>query len=134
MTQPQPMTPTAETLSNAKSAALDARKDANLRLGRVVAVAVAAAWRDLQPDATQVEMGKTIGDSMWCTGRYWTTEGQERAVDQAEMYEMREWVEWLDDDTQDAWQHLTTKLPDDPGTYWKSFRFDLIKSAALPIG
>ncbi|MER6409228.1 hypothetical protein ABT269_38480 [Streptomyces viridosporus] len=135
-------------LGAAADAALDAAQAVYHRLGRAMAVATAAAVRDIltghEPDApfdaAGVELVEGEDGALFPTGRYWTLSGEERTfaetVGEGEagsgIHGMSEWTVYLDDHTQDVWRPLCSRLPGRNGR--PVWRLDLLRAAALPLG
>lgn len=139
--------PGSAALSVASGQALDASEKARDRLGRVMAVAIAAGFRDALADfdhdapfdAAHAELSEGAGGDLSVTGRYWTLAGKERTLaddlgqfdaDHA-VFGINEWANYLDGSTWDVWHPLVTDLPDVDGR--PAYRLDLIQAAALPI-
>ncbi|MFF4292117.1 hypothetical protein ACFY0N_00505 [Streptomyces vinaceus] len=139
--------PTGRQISTAAHDSLAARDAAIDRLGRVMAVVTAAAVRDILTDcdhdagfdAAHVELTEGASGSLFPTGRYWTTSGQELTfastpgVERPEdgIYQMSEWTTYLDDSTRDVWWPLVEELADNKGR--PAYRFDLAKAAGLSL-
>ncbi|MGW3308264.1 hypothetical protein ACWDG9_16950 [Streptomyces sp. NPDC001073] len=150
MTHPTPSRPAyrvPSSLGVAAHEALEAAHIAHERLGRAMCVVTAAAVRDIltghEPDApfdaSAVELVEGVSGSLFPTGRYWTTAGDERTLTDAVgetdagngVHGMSEWTEYLNDATRDVWRPLCTELDDCDGR--PSFSFDLIRAAALTL-
>ncbi|MFJ3274046.1 hypothetical protein [Streptomyces sp. NPDC086776] len=138
--------PDSRTLSTAADEAMKAYHAAAERLGRVMAVVTAAAVRDILTgnehgapfDATHAELMEAADGSLHATGRYWTADGTETSFTATlgtytgdEVFDMNEWVPYLNYDNERVWKPLATKLPerDEQAVY----RIDLAKAAGLPL-
>ncbi|MEU7156036.1 hypothetical protein AB0A98_06265 [Streptomyces chrestomyceticus] len=115
------------------------------RFGRAMAVTVAAAVRDILTgfdraapfDAAHLELVESTDGSLWATGRYWTTVGEERTfattpgVHDASksVDELNEWAPYLDSSTSRVWGPLVSKLPVVEGR--TAYRLDLVQAASL---
>ncbi|MFD6936295.1 hypothetical protein ACFWAP_09105 [Streptomyces goshikiensis] len=139
--------PTGRQISTAAHDAVASHQAAVYRLARVMAVVTAAAVRDILTncdhtapfDAAYAELVQDRTGGLWASGKYWTTAGEERTfsstpgVERPEdgLYEMNEWVPYLDGSNHSIWRPLVEDLADQ-GPY-KAYRFDLAKAAALSI-
>ncbi|KPI33294.1 hypothetical protein OV450_1382 [Actinobacteria bacterium OV450] len=146
-TRPAYPLPDGRAISTAAHEALEVARKANERLGRAMAVTVAAAVRDILTDcdheapfdAAGLELVEDDGATLHATGRYWTADGEARdfattpGVDDGQfgVFEMNEWVNYLGDSNWEVWRPLCTSEPDREGrSVW---RLDLAKAAALPL-
>ncbi|WP_371799020.1 hypothetical protein OG963_14385 [Streptomyces sp. NBC_01707] len=134
-------------LSAAAQAALDAYHAAAERLGRVMAVVTAVAVRDILTgndsadvpfDATHAELVEAADGSLCATGRYWTADGTETSFTATlgtyagdEIFDMNEWVPYLNYVNERVWKPLVTKLPERDGQ--AVYRIDLAKAVGLPL-
>ncbi|MET8609779.1 hypothetical protein [Streptomyces misionensis] len=133
-------------LGAAVDKALNDNEAAHEQLGRVMAVATAAGVRDIltshQPgapfDAAWLEV--TEGeDSLFPTGRYWTTAGVARTftedIGQTEagnaLHDLSGWTAYLNDSTRDVWRPLCKERPDRDGR--PVYAFDLQRAASLDL-
>ncbi|WP_433916974.1 hypothetical protein [Streptomyces sp. NBC_01744] len=139
--------PDGRTLSTAAHEAMNAYHAATERLGRVMAVVTAAAVRDILTgndtagvpfDATHAELMEAADGLLHATGRYWTADGTETSFTATlgtyaggEVFDMNEWVPYLNYDNERAWKPLVTKLPERDGQ--AVYRIDLAKAAGLPL-
>ncbi|MEU5497945.1 hypothetical protein [Streptomyces griseofuscus] len=138
--------PASSALGAAVDQALNDNQTAHEQLGRVMLVVTAAAVRDIltghQPgapfDAARLEL--VAGeDSLFPTGRYWTTAGAERTftddVGQTEagnaLHDLSGWTAYLDDNTRGVWRPLCDELPDRYGR--PAFTLDLMRAASLTL-
>ncbi|WP_326814019.1 hypothetical protein [Streptomyces sp. NBC_01763] len=139
--------PDSRALSTAAHEAMNAYHAAAERLGRVMAVVTAAAVRDIMTgndsadvpfDATHAELMEAADGSLHATGRYWTADGTETSFTATlgtyagdEIFDMNEWVPYLNHDNERVWKPLVTKLPERDGR--AVYRIDLAKAAGLPL-
>ncbi|WP_228980166.1 hypothetical protein [Streptomyces sp. DH12] len=140
--------PDSNTLGAAVKEALDGATAARERLGRVMAVATAAAVRDIltshRPgapfDASAVELVEGDDGSLFPTGQYWTTAGSLRTFADmvgwveavSALHGMSEWTMHLDGGTRDVWHPLCTELPDRGRR--PAYALDLVRAASLTLG
>lgn len=138
--------PDGQKIGTAAHEALQGLFKAQERVGRVMALVTAAAVRDILTandhdapfDATHAELTETADGSLYATGRYWTADGTQTSFTAAlgtyagdEVFEMNEWVPYLDCDNERVWKPLVEEVPARDGQ--KIYRFDLLKAAALPL-
>ncbi|MFD8597678.1 hypothetical protein ACFV1L_22010 [Kitasatospora sp. NPDC059646] len=127
--------------------AAEAARNANDRLGRTAAAALAAAVRDIltmrddtRPfDAAHIELVESEFASLTPTGRYWTADGTAQTFADTEgvtdpdavMWELREESAYLEEATRDGWSPVVTELPSTAEQ--RTYRLDLAAAAALPL-
>jgi hypothetical protein len=137
--------PTSVTLAREVGAAADAARAADARVGRVMAVAIAAAVRDIltgnQPgagfDAAELEIVQNPDGALCPTGRYWTQAGEERSLLRDSdgtgdpLHGLTEWTLWLDYRNEVTWLPLVTEKRDRGGLL--TCRLDLAQAAGQPL-
>ncbi|MFF0395177.1 hypothetical protein ACFYSJ_05225 [Streptomyces sp. NPDC005248] len=138
--------PDGQKIGTAADEALQDLSKAQERVGRVMALVTAAAVRDILTDnnhdapfdATHAELIEAPDGSLHATGRYWTADGTETSFTATlrrstgdEVFDMNEWVPYLDSDNERVWKPLVEEMPAKDGQ--RVYRIDLTKAAALPL-